>query len=75
MVRHAPDAEARGLLAELAIEAAGIGSFDYDALIERLRPGRLQDDIALVAIRLHPQDRPRPAEAGRAHVPRGVPPE
>ena len=27
-----------------------------DALIERLRPERLQDDIALVAIRLHPQD-------------------
>ncbi len=27
-----------------------------DALIERLRPEGLQDDIALVAIRLHPQD-------------------
>jgi serine phosphatase RsbU (regulator of sigma subunit) len=27
-----------------------------DAVIERLRPERLQDDIALVAIRLHPQD-------------------
>ena len=26
-----------------------------DAVIERLRPERLQDDIALVAIRLHPQ--------------------
>ena len=26
-----------------------------DALIERLRHERLQDDIALVAIRLHPQ--------------------
>jgi serine phosphatase RsbU (regulator of sigma subunit) len=27
-----------------------------DAVIERLRPERLQDDIALVAIRLHPQN-------------------
>jgi PAS domain S-box-containing protein len=27
-----------------------------DAVIERLRPSGLQDDIALVAIRLHPQD-------------------
>jgi PAS domain S-box-containing protein len=46
-----------------------------DALIERLRPGGLQDDVALVAIRLHPQDRPRPGEAGPVHVPPGVPPE
>jgi serine phosphatase RsbU (regulator of sigma subunit) len=27
-----------------------------DAVIERLRPEGLQDDIALVALRLHPQD-------------------
>ena len=27
-----------------------------DAVIERLRPEGLQDDVALVAIRLHPQD-------------------
>jgi serine phosphatase RsbU (regulator of sigma subunit) len=26
-----------------------------DALLERLRPGGLQDDVALVALRLHPQ--------------------
>ena len=46
-----------------------------DAVIERLRPDVLQDDVALVAIRLHPQDRPRPAEAGPVHVPPLVPPE
>ncbi|MGY1617859.1 SpoIIE family protein phosphatase [Geodermatophilus sp. SYSU D00691] len=40
-----------------------------DQLIARLRPDGLQDDVALVAIRLHPQDRPRPVEAGPAHVP------
>jgi serine phosphatase RsbU (regulator of sigma subunit) len=41
-----------------------------DAVIERLRPDVLQDDVALVAIRLHPQDRPRPVDAG----PRILPP-
>ncbi|WP_448626153.1 SpoIIE family protein phosphatase [Geodermatophilus sp. URMC 64] len=46
-----------------------------DRLIERLRPDGLQDDIALVAIRLHPQDRPRPAEAGPRRLPPSVPPE
>ena len=31
-----------------------------DEVIERLRPEGLQDDIALVAVRLHREDRPRP---------------
>jgi serine phosphatase RsbU (regulator of sigma subunit) len=35
-----------------------------DEVIERLRPAGLQDDIALVAVRLHPEDRPRPPEPG-----------
>jgi serine phosphatase RsbU (regulator of sigma subunit) len=46
-----------------------------DRIIERLRPDGLQDDVALVAIRLHRQDRPRPAEAGPQNVPATVPPE
>jgi serine phosphatase RsbU (regulator of sigma subunit) len=46
-----------------------------DALLRRLRPHGLQDDVALVALRLHPQDRPRPASAGPRLVPPGVPPE
>jgi serine phosphatase RsbU (regulator of sigma subunit) len=46
-----------------------------DGLVERMRPGALEDDVALVAIRLHPQDRPRPAEAGPPHVPPGVAPD
>jgi hypothetical protein len=29
-----------------------------DELVERLRPQGLEDDIALVAVRLHAQDRP-----------------
>jgi hypothetical protein len=40
-----------------------------DAVIERLRPEGLQDDVALVAIRLHPEDRPRPAAAGPEQEP------
>jgi serine phosphatase RsbU (regulator of sigma subunit) len=43
-----------------------------DTVIERLRPEGLQDDVALVALRLHPEDRPRPPEAGPGWVPRLV---
>jgi hypothetical protein len=43
-----------------------------DAVIGRLRPQGLQDDVALVAIRLHRQDRPRPAEAGPRRLPPGA---
>jgi serine phosphatase RsbU (regulator of sigma subunit) len=46
-----------------------------DGVIERLRPGALQDDVALVAIRLHPQDRPRRPEAEPPSVPGPVPGE
>ncbi len=41
-----------------------------DEVIARLRPEGLQDDVALVAIRLHPEDRPRPPGA----APRKLPP-
>ncbi|WP_448613811.1 SpoIIE family protein phosphatase [Modestobacter sp. URMC 112] len=44
-----------------------------DELLERLVDGRPDDDVALVAVRLHPQDRPRPAEAGPNIVPASVP--
>ncbi len=40
-----------------------------DGLLARLRPHGVADDVALVAVRLHPEDRPRPPEAGPAHVP------
>ncbi|WP_448640299.1 SpoIIE family protein phosphatase [Geodermatophilus sp. URMC 63] len=41
-----------------------------DRLLERMLPDNPEDDVALVAVRLHPQDRPRPPEAGPADVPR-----
>jgi serine phosphatase RsbU (regulator of sigma subunit) len=44
-----------------------------DELLERLVHGRPEDDVALVAVRLHTQDRPRPAEAGPNVVPPDVP--
>jgi serine phosphatase RsbU (regulator of sigma subunit) len=46
-----------------------------DTLLERLVDGHPEDDVALVAVRLHRQDAPRPAEAGPTIVPPNVPPE
>jgi len=46
-----------------------------DQMLERLVHGFPEDDVAVVAVRLHPQDRPRPAEAGPRRVPPTVPPE
>jgi serine phosphatase RsbU (regulator of sigma subunit) len=42
-----------------------------DEVLERLLPAQPEDDVALIAVRSHPEDRPRPAEAG----PRRLPPE
>jgi serine phosphatase RsbU (regulator of sigma subunit) len=46
-----------------------------DEVLERLVHGRPEDDVAVVAVRLHRQDRPRPAEAGPNRVPPTVPPD
>jgi serine phosphatase RsbU (regulator of sigma subunit) len=35
-----------------------------DQVLTRMRPKGSEDDVALVAVRLHREDRPRPAEAG-----------
>lgn len=56
--------EGLGLLEEALEELAHLPLIDMcDVLLERFMPGA-DDDIALLAVRLHPQDRPRPAEAG-----------
>ena len=44
-----------------------------DELLTRMLPDKPDDDVALVAVRLHPQDRPRPPEAGPNRVPPGLP--
>ncbi|RJK94270.1 SpoIIE family protein phosphatase [Vallicoccus soli] len=50
---------------------------DLDALCDetlaRMLPPERADDVALVAVRLYPQDRPRPAVAGPNRVPARVP--
>ena len=46
-----------------------------DALLERMLPDEADDDVALVAVRLHRQDRPRPVEAGPQRVPPDLPPD
>ena len=46
-----------------------------DELLERLVDGRPEDDVALVAVRLHRQDRARPDEAGPNVIPPTVPRE
>ena len=59
-----------------AAELAGLPLDDLcDGLIERLVDSRPEDDVALVAIRLHRQDRPRPDVAGPRSVPPTVPPD
>ncbi|WP_245886872.1 SpoIIE family protein phosphatase [Kineococcus xinjiangensis] len=52
-----------GVLADLA--GADLDGL-CDGILERMLPASLDDDVALVAVRLHPQDRPRPPEAGPA---------
>ncbi|WP_225755415.1 SpoIIE family protein phosphatase [Actinotalea sp. Marseille-Q4924] len=55
-------------------DLAGLPLTDLcDELLARLVPGHPDDDVALVAVRLHPQDRERPAEAGPNVVPPDVP--
>ncbi|MBA3742547.1 PP2C family protein-serine/threonine phosphatase [Sporichthya sp.] len=40
-----------------------------DRVLEALLDAGTTDDVALIAVRLHPQDRPRPAEAGPVRLP------
>jgi serine phosphatase RsbU (regulator of sigma subunit) len=57
-------------LRSLLLELGGLPLEELcDQLLERLLPARAQDDVALVAVRLHPQDRPRPPEAGPNRLP------
>ncbi|MRK00490.1 SpoIIE family protein phosphatase [Aeromicrobium sp. S22] len=67
-------AELQAVLAELV--AAGLEQEELcDELLARMLPEQPEDDVALVAVRLHPQDRPRPEQAGPVRLPEGVPTE
>ncbi|WP_205705662.1 SpoIIE family protein phosphatase [Kineococcus indalonis] len=60
-------------LARLQDVVAELGGLELealcDALLARMVPAGHDDDVALVAVRLHPLDRPRPVEAGPNRVP------
>ena len=43
-----------------------------DTVLARLVPRPGEDDVAIVAVRVYPEDRPRPAEAGPNRLPPGV---
>jgi serine phosphatase RsbU (regulator of sigma subunit) len=45
-----------------------------DRLLERMYLPDTEDDVALLAVRVHPQDLPRPPEAGPQQVPPGIAP-
>ena len=45
-----------------------------DEVLERLFLPDAQDDVAMLALRLHPQDERRPAEAGPQKVPANIEP-
>jgi serine phosphatase RsbU (regulator of sigma subunit) len=52
----------------------GIGQLPLEELCDRVLgelAGRVDDDVALLAIRAHREDRPRPAEAGPVQLPEG----
>ena len=77
---HGTDAAARRLRADLAIDAAGIGSFDYDLLDGRLswderlielfgyEPDGFAGTIEAFFARLHPEDVERTADALQATI-------
>ncbi|NHC46710.1 SpoIIE family protein phosphatase [Motilibacter sp. K478] len=64
----------RDTLAALAAEGVGLDEL-CDRALARMLPRQPEDDVALVAVRLHRQDRPRPVEAGPNRVPPFLDPE
>jgi serine phosphatase RsbU (regulator of sigma subunit) len=64
-------ARLRDTLVELAERDLPLGEL-CDEVLARMFPERADDDVALLAVRLHPQDEPRPPEAGPQVVPPDV---
>jgi GAF domain-containing protein len=58
----------RAVVAELTAEGRDLEEV-CDELVRRMLPERPEDDVAIVAVRLHPQDRPRPPVASPPRVP------
>ncbi len=67
--RHTPLDEGLAWLAGTASRLAGLPLDQLcDTLLDQL-PSGVDDDVALIAVRLHPEDRPRPPEAGPQVLP------
>ncbi|WP_338074671.1 SpoIIE family protein phosphatase [Kineococcus vitellinus] len=64
----------QAVLEELAADDADLDAL-VDRLLARMLPARPEDDVAVIAVRLHRQDHPRPPEAGPQRVPPHVPDE
>jgi PAS domain S-box-containing protein len=64
-------AKLRDTLSELAGDDPTLDEL-CNAVLARMFPDRADDDVALLAVRLHPQDEPRPPEAGPNVVPPNV---
>jgi len=61
------------VLAELVLEGLPLEEL-CDELLDRMLPDKPDDDVAIVAVRLHWEDEPRPTDAGPVRVPDDVPP-
>lgn len=62
------------VLTDLARDGVDLDTL-CDEVLARMLPVRPEDDVALVAVRLHPQDEPRPPEAGPRALPSKSPDE
>jgi hypothetical protein len=67
-------AKLRSVLSELAAQDLDLDEL-CDRVLEEMLPTKPEDDVALVAVRLHPQDRLRPVQAGPRRLPDNVPDE
>jgi serine phosphatase RsbU (regulator of sigma subunit) len=73
--RDQPISDGLVLLRDTLVELAHLPLEELcDRTLARLLPAERDDDVALIAVRLHRQDEPRPDEAGPTRVPDTVPP-
>jgi len=62
-------------LTEVLSTCAGLALDELcDRVLQRLILPDAEDDVAVLAVRLHPEDRPRPSEAGPQQVPPSIDP-
>ena len=59
------------MLSKLVAEGVSLEE-TCDEVLRQLLPARPDDDVAIVAVRLHTEDRARPAEAGPGSVPEAI---